>query len=166
MFGNMFQRLLLKIALFIPGGYSIRPWLHRIRGVKIGNKVWISQMVYIDELHPENVEIGSNCSIGLRTSIFTHFYWGHKRKDNPSKVIIEKDVFIGPHCVILPSVRIGEGAVIKAGTVINTNIPPFTFWGYPNGQPLAKVSVPLTPDHTYEAFIKGLKLIRQRKGND
>ena len=31
----------------------------------MGRNVWISQFVYIDELHPADVEIGDNCTIGL-----------------------------------------------------------------------------------------------------
>ena len=88
---------------------SDRPWLPRRREVHIGEKVWISQYVYIDEIHPEGVTIGDNCTIGLRTSIFSHFYWGSRKDNNHGKVVIEKNVFIGPHCVILPNVRIGGG---------------------------------------------------------
>jgi tetrahydrodipicolinate N-succinyltransferase len=76
-------------------------------------------------------------------------------------VIIEKDVFIGPHCVILPNVRIGEGAVIKAGTVVTRNVPPRTFWGTPQAEALGQVTVPLTAEHSYEEFIGGLRPIRR-----
>lgn len=160
---SIFQRLLHKIAFIAPGGHSLRPWLHRLRGVEMGDHVWISQYVYIDELHPEVVSIGNNTTIGLRTSIFTHFYWGEKRsEDSAGKVIIEDDVFIGPHCVILPNVRIGRGAVVKAGTVVTQNVPPMTFWGAPSAEPLAKVTVPLTHEHEYSEFIRGLRPIRKR----
>ena len=53
--GRMLQRLLGKLAMIAPGGYTLRPWLHRKRGVQIGKHVWISQLVYLDELHPENI---------------------------------------------------------------------------------------------------------------
>lgn len=133
-------------------------------GAKIGKNVWISQFVYIDELHPEAVRIGDNCTIGLRTSIFTHFYWGPRKPNNGyAEVVIEKNVFVGPHCLILPNVRIGEGAVIKGGTVVTRDVPPFTFWGPPAAGPLGRVTVPLTPEHTYEEFVRGLKLIRKRE---
>jgi len=83
--------------------------------------------VYIDELHPEAVTIQDNCTIGLRTSIFTHFYWGPRKSTNGyHEVVIEKNIFIGPHCLILPDVRIGEGSVIKGGSVITRDILPFT----------------------------------------
>ncbi|HZQ20686.1 MAG TPA: acyltransferase [Terriglobales bacterium] len=151
-------RIIGKIALFAPGGFSVRPWLHRLRGVAIGRNVWISQFVYMDEIHPTDVSIGDNCVIGLRTSIISHFYSGPRQPVGNGKVVIEKDVFIGPHCVILPNVRIGEGAVIKAGTVVSRNVPAHTFWGPPAAEALGTVNVPLTPEHTYEEFLNGLKL--------
>ena len=164
MFRNIINRIFHKLAFVAPGGDSVRPWLHKKRGVIIGKNVWISQFVYIDELHPEAVTIGDNSTIGLRTSIFTHFYWGSRRSnDNAGKVVIEKDVFIGPHCVILPNVRIGEGAVIKAGTVVTRDVPPHVFWGMPSAGSLGQVTVPLTSEHSYDRFVSGLKPIRRHK---
>jgi acetyltransferase-like isoleucine patch superfamily enzyme len=162
-FTSLINRLLHKLAIISPGGTSLRPWLHRKRGCKIGKHVWISQFVYIDELHPEALTIEDNCTIGLRCSIFTHFYWGPRKSNLESgKVTLEKNVFIGPHCVILPNVRIGEGAVIKGGTVVTRDVPPFTFWGPPAAGPLGTVTVPLTHEHTYDEFVRGLKPIRKK----
>ena len=62
---NTIGRLLHKLAYIVPGGYSLRPWLHKIWGSRIGKGVWISQLVYIDELYPEAVTIGENSTIGL-----------------------------------------------------------------------------------------------------
>jgi acetyltransferase-like isoleucine patch superfamily enzyme len=164
MLRNLFQRILHKIAAIAPGGFSLRPRLHRLRGVKLGNNVWISQFVYIDELHPDAVTIKDNCTIGLRTSIFTHFYYGPKRSiEHAGPVVIEEDVFIGPHSVILPNVRIGRGAVIKAGSVVSRNVPPGVLWGSPSAEPIARVTVPMTMEHTYEEFVSGLRPIRKRK---
>ena len=161
---NLRNRIFHKLALFLPGGKNLRPWLHRRRGVKIGRNVWISQYVYIDELHPEAVSIGDNCTIGLRSSIFTHFYWGPRKANNGFKeVVIADDVFIGPHCLIMPGVRVGKGAVIKGGTTLTRNVPPLTFWGPPDSGPIAKVTVPLTNKYSYNEFIKGLRPIRKRK---
>jgi acetyltransferase-like isoleucine patch superfamily enzyme len=152
----IFGRLLHRLAFVLPGGYTVRPWLHRLRGADIGKNVWIAQLVYLDELHPGDVTIGDNCTIGLRTSIFTHFYWGPRRAQGNGKVTIEKDVFIGPHCVILPNVRIGEGAVIRAGTVVSRNVPAHAFWGSPPADFLGTATVPLTSNHSYEEFTSGL----------
>jgi acetyltransferase-like isoleucine patch superfamily enzyme len=159
----LLSRLAGKIAFVAPGGFSLRPWLQRLRGVAIGRNVWISQLVYIDEIHPSDVSIGENCIIGLRTSIISHFYSGPRRPVGNGKVVIEKDVFIGPHCVILPNVRICEGAVIRAGTVVNRNVPAHTFWGPPAAEALGVANVPLTPDTNYEDFIRGLKMRVKRQ---
>ena len=159
----LFNRILHKIAMVGPGGYKVRPKIHAFRGVNMGNNVWISQYVYIDELHPEAVSIGNNCTIGLRTSIFTHFYWGPRKSENGYKeVVIEDDVFIGPHCLILPGVKVGRGAVIKGGTTLTRNVPSLTFWGPSDSGPIAKVSVPLTNEYSYDEFIRGLRPIRKK----
>ena len=158
MMPNVFTRLIHKIAFLAPGGGSLRPWLHRLCGASIGKNVWIAQFVYIDDLHPADLTVGENSTIGLRTSIFTHFYWGPRRSRSNGKVVIENDVFIGPHCVILPNVRIGEGAVIKAGTVVSRNVPPHTFWGSPPAQALGVATVPLTAQHDYDEFTRGMRL--------
>jgi len=163
MFKNIFNRFLHKIAYVAPGGESFRPWLHRRRDVHLCKNVWISQFVYIDELHPEKVSIGDNCTIGLRTSIFTHFYWGGRTENDHGEVIIERNSFIGPHCVVLPNVRIGEGAVVKAGTVVSRDVPPHTFWGTPQAEPLARVTIPLIPEHSYKDFVCGLRPIIRSK---
>lgn len=160
---NIFNRALHKLAYCVPGGSTIRPFLHKLRGVRTGKNVWIGQSVYIDELHPEAVTIRDNCTVGFRTAIFSHFYWGGRRPEGSAgPVTIEKDVFIGPYCVILPNVTIGEGSVIKAGTVVAKSVPPHTFFGFPGAQPLGHITVPLTSRTSYEEFLAGLRPVRIR----
>ena len=159
----LLSRIVGRLAFVSPGGTGVRPWLHRMRGVTIGKNVFISQYVYIDEIHPIDITIGDNCVIGLRTSIISHFYSGPRRAEGNGKVVIENDVFIGPHCLILPNVRIGEGAVIRAGSVVSRNVPPHTFWGPPPAEALGLATVPLTPDTSYEDFMNGLTLRRRQR---
>jgi acetyltransferase-like isoleucine patch superfamily enzyme len=149
--------VLAKLAMVCPGGDGMRPRLHRWRGVNVGRGVWIGLYVSLDELHPEALTIGNNCTIGIRTTIVTHFYWGPAQPASNGSVVIEDDVFIGPHSVILPNVRIGRGAVIQAGSVVTTNVPPHTLWGAAAAGPLAAVGVPLTRAHGHQGFLRGLK---------
>jgi acetyltransferase-like isoleucine patch superfamily enzyme len=161
MMSGWFQRILRRIAYVAPGGFSLRPALHRWRGVRIGKNVWISQYVYIDEIHPEAVSIGDNVSIGIGTSIITHLYWGPVQGNGSAgPVTIESEVFIGPHCVILPGVRLGRGAVLQAGTVVSREVPPAVLIGHQQPTPLAEATVPLTLGHTYNEFVRGLKPLR------
>jgi acetyltransferase-like isoleucine patch superfamily enzyme len=159
---GVFQRLLSKLASFMPGGFKLRPFLHRLRGVSLGRNVWISQYVHLDELHPEAITIGADCTIGLRTTIFAHLYWGAKRGGaEVGPVVIEDEVYVGPHCVILPNVHIGRGSVIQAGTVVSRNVPPGVLWGPPPAGPLGAVTTPLTSKVQYRQFVQGLRPIRK-----
>lgn len=49
----------------------------------------------------------------------------------PSKggVVIEDDVWIGANAVVLDGARIGKGAVIAAGALVNGTVPPYEIWG-------------------------------------
>jgi galactoside O-acetyltransferase len=55
-------------------------------------------------------------------------------------VVIEEDVWVGGHVVIMPGVTIGRGSVIAAGAVVTANVPPMVVAG---GVP-AKVLRPIT----------------------
>lgn len=160
--GELLKRLCGKLAMVLPGGYTLRPWLHRKRGVQIGENVWISQYVYIDEIHPEKVIIKDNVTIGLRCTIFAHFYLGDQCLDEDSgSVVIERDVFVGPNCTILNGVTIGEGSVIVAGSVVTRSVPPGVLYGPAPSGPLARITHPLTSGGRvdYDRFIFGLKKI-------
>src|SRR5665647_3884464 len=49
---ELVQRLLRRIAYFVPGVHLARPARHRLRDVKVGSNVWISKYVNNDEVHP------------------------------------------------------------------------------------------------------------------
>lgn len=46
-----------------------------------------------------------------------------------SPIIIGEHVWIGMNCIILPGVKIGDGAIIAAGSVVNKDVPPKTMVG-------------------------------------
>jgi carbonic anhydrase/acetyltransferase-like protein (isoleucine patch superfamily) len=151
------NRLFALLARFLPGATTLRPTLHRLRGVKITGKVFIGEDVYVENEYPENVEIQHGASIALRSVLIAH-------TRGPGKIIIGRNAFIGANCVIMAppgrTVTIGEGAVIKSSTLVSANVPGYTFFGLPTAQPLATVTVPLTMETSYEQFLGGLKPLR------
>ena len=40
--------------------------------------------------------------------------------------VVGNDVWIGQHVTILPGIHIGDGAIIGAGSVVASDIPPYT----------------------------------------
>ncbi|EGQ7964052.1 CatB-related O-acetyltransferase [Vibrio vulnificus] len=48
---------------------------------------------------------------------------------NNGRIIIGNDVWIGANVSILPGVKIGDGAVLAAGAVVNKDVPPYAIVG-------------------------------------
>ena len=46
--------------------------------------------------------------------------------DNKGDIVIGNDVWIGYQAVVLSGVKIGDGAIIGAGSVVTKDIPPYT----------------------------------------
>ena len=69
-------------------------------------------------------------------SILTHTH-NIERTDIPmgqqgmrvSEVIIGNDVWIGIRVIIMPGVKVGNGAVIGAGTVVTKDVPDYAIVG-------------------------------------
>jgi len=56
--------------------------------------------------------------------------------------------------------------VIQAGTVVSRNIPAGSFFGHAPATILGRVTVPLTPEHSYQEFVQGLRPIRGKNDSD
>jgi len=154
------NRVLHLLARFLPGSTTVRPFLHRLRGVKIGKDVFIGDDVYLENEHPEAVEIQSGVHISVRAIILAH-------TRGCGAIVIEKDAFIGINTVIATSgsktLRIGEGAVVGSGVMVTRDIPAHAFVAIDQPKPMATVGVPLTKAETVEEFVRGLSPIRPAK---
>lgn len=59
-----------------------------------------------------------------------------KLSENDEDVVIEDDVWIGTHVILLKGVRIGKGSVIGAGSVVTKSVPPYSIY---TGSPALKI---------------------------
>lgn len=89
--------------------------------IDIGDRVLISHCVTImDNLtHPIDPELRHRQFREIVTS-------GHPTVIDLGEepVVLENDVLVGCHCVLLQGIRVGRGAVIGAGSVVTSDIPP------------------------------------------
>lgn len=157
LFRRVFNRALHPLARHLPGSTNLRPFLHRLRGVKIYGKVFIGDDVYLENEFPECVEIHDGALIGLRSTIIAH-------AREPGKIIIEKNAVIAACCTIVCSagqtLTIGEAAVLSAGSVVSNDIPPYTLCAGPRVRAMARVTVPFTLQTSHEDFVRGLRPLR------
>ena len=92
-----------------------------------------------------SISIGKHCAISwdceiLDTDIHTIVFRDGTRS-SPSPVVIEDRVWLGTRSLVLKGVRIGEGSVIGAGSVVTQDIPPHTLAVGNPARPLKAIQV-------------------------
>jgi maltose O-acetyltransferase len=102
-----------------------------------------------------NITTGKNVSIGPEATILT---LGHDPQsvDFESKggdVVIGDRVWIGYRAIIMPSVTLGEGAVVAAGAVVTKDVKPFTIVGGVPAKKIGDRNRDLTYELEYSAFL-------------
>lgn len=109
--------------------------------ITIGGKIQIGKRVKINPYciiygNGKGVSIGDDVLIAAQTIIIpaNHNFDNinipiNKQKENSKGITIGDDVWIGAGCKILDGVKIGKGAIIAAGSVVNKNIPEFAIVG-------------------------------------
>lgn len=86
----------------------------------IGSRVSVQSMVYI----PTGTTIGDRVFIGPNV-VLTNDRFPIRVKTPLLGPTIERGVSIGGNAIILPGVRVGEGALIAAGAIVTRDVPPW-----------------------------------------
>ncbi|UGS37756.1 acyltransferase [Capillimicrobium parvum] len=152
------RRVLGALALYAPGAESVRVWLHRRRGVAIGQAVFIGTDVMIETAHPQLVHIGNRVEIGARTMIVAH-QQGEPVRPGDVSVRIGDEAYIGPGAILLPHVTVGRGAVVHAGSVVTRSVAPLTMVRGNPAEPVARCGTPLRRDIPLRTFYRQLRPI-------
>ncbi|SDW45363.1 transferase hexapeptide (six repeat-containing protein) [Marininema mesophilum] len=117
--------LVAVIARYTPS-FPLKNWMYRrLLGMKIGEQTALAFLVVVDLLYPERIRIGENTIIGYNTTVLTHEYLVSEYRIGD--VEIGDNVLVGANTTILPGVRIGDGAVIGAMSLVNCDIPAGAF---------------------------------------
>ncbi len=119
-FINKILNLIARNCIF----NSLRIFLYRLQGVKIGRNVFIGIDCFIDDQFPHLIKIEDNVTISFRTTLTVH---GHHNK--VSAIRVKKNAWVGTNAVILQGVNIGENSIVAAGAVVSKDVPAFTLVG-------------------------------------
>lgn len=121
-------------------------------GIRIGNDSFIGGGMFVSA---RGIEIGNDVMISWGCTVMDNdahsLLWQERKNDvrdwkrgldeghtgkyknwssvSTAKIIIHDKAWIGFNCVILKGVTIGEGAVVAAGSVVTSDVAPFTLVG-------------------------------------
>jgi acetyltransferase-like isoleucine patch superfamily enzyme len=129
-------------------------------GVQMGCRFLNGRKVYLGERNVINfgclfdgrkyqIRTGSNVSIGPEATILT---LGHDPRsavfaDRGGDVVIGDRVWIGYRAIVLPDVKIGEGAVVGAGAIVAKDVEPYAIMA---GNPARKIGERAVEDRGFE----------------
>ncbi len=133
---EILQKIARHSMLLAPlNARTLRPMLHRWRGVHVGKRVIIGTDVIIDSVYPKKIYLGDGVILTNRVMVLAHnrdlskYHPGLKIQDLGYIVkdtIIEDEASIMIGATILTGVRVGKGAVVAAGSIVNKDVRPYT----------------------------------------
>lgn len=112
------QKASIQIGASTTVGYHT--FIFASDSIQIGRDCLIAPFVYL---------VDSNHQIARDQLI-------NEQPNSSAPIVIEDGVWLASNVTILKGVRIGEGAVIAAQSVVNCNVPAFEIWG---GSPARKI---------------------------
>ena len=120
---NWFINILIRLKELIVPRQDI-DWLVT-RGLRLGRNVFIGSDVIIDPFFSWLVSIGDDSFLTSRVFILAHDASTKKHigYSKIGRVSIGCKTFIGVGAIILPGVKIGDNAIIGAGSVVSHDIP-------------------------------------------
>ncbi len=112
-----------------------RAFAWKILGAKIGKNVHIAYGAYLDVSNmkyltvEDDVGFGPQCFLLMHKidmSLFDPSIAQHPMPMKEGPIYICRRSHIGSRAMIMPGVKIGEGATIAAGAVVTKDVPPFS----------------------------------------
>lgn len=144
----------MKIFIMIARELKYAPYrlFYKLRGYTIGKKLVIGKSVKIEKegfilgdyvyigqysyIGPKT-KIGNFCMLSDNVNIIGHDHNFSKagipillagRPENEPETVIEDDVLIGHAVTIIRGVKIGEGSIVGANSVVTKDIPPYSIF--------------------------------------
>ena len=109
--------------------------LHRMRGVRMGHDCFIDPSATLETAYPENITLGNDVRVTVGAIVMTHIKAPNYLRETGIMPVVIKPVrledhcFIGVNAVVMPGVTVGRASVVTCGSVVVSNVPPFTMVG-------------------------------------
>jgi acetyltransferase-like isoleucine patch superfamily enzyme len=97
-----------------------RLYLVKIYGMDLHPTCSVSLKARLDRTHPRGVHVGAYSYVAFEAVIFAHDMTRGLRTDT----FIGERCFIGARSIIMPGIRVGDGSIVGAGSVVTRDVPP------------------------------------------
>jgi exopolysaccharide acyltransferase PssR len=97
-----------------------RQYFVRVWGMDIDPTAWFSLAVRFDRTYPRGIHVGSESYVAFGAVLLSH----DMTRGLYADTCIGARCFVGAHSIILPGVRVGDGSIVGAGSVVTTDVPP------------------------------------------
>lgn len=146
---NLIKKLLLIYYRLKFGSFGSNSWFSPFgtylctKKILVGSNVYVGKGAYLSA--SEGLEFGDGVTVGPELMVMGgdhkiddvgKYIYQMKSGGENSPVVIEDDVWIGARVTLLKGVKVGEGAVIGAGSIVTKDIPPYTIFA---GNPARKI---------------------------
>ncbi|MDQ7793523.1 MAG: acyltransferase [bacterium] len=111
---------IIYVARLVPS-MRLKNTLYRATGMRVAPGVSVGLMAMFDVFFPELIAIGENSIVGYGALVLAHEFLIEEYRTG--KVSIGRNVVIGANATVLPGVRIGDGTIVSAGSLVNRDLP-------------------------------------------
>jgi acetyltransferase-like isoleucine patch superfamily enzyme len=103
--------------------------------IRIGARTGLGPHCIVQAADDNDVDLGTDIAVGPRCSILAGGNYNTERLDVPiwrqgirqgEGVVMEDDIWLGAHAIVLPGVRVGRGSIVAAGAAVTRDVAAFT----------------------------------------
>ena len=113
----------------------LRPRILKMAGCKVGKNIFIGAHVSFDPGHTDLIELEDHVHIAGHSILLCHqrdlsnYFIGDdyaKLGYKLGRIHLKKGCLIGTHCMVMPGVTVGEGAIVGAYSLVTKDVPAWT----------------------------------------
>ena len=103
-----------------------------LKNIKLGDRSNVNLNCLLIAGSTAKIVFGEDCVMGPGVKIIASNHMPDRYDIIPTHsidqadIIIGNDVWLGANVVVLPGVKIGDGAIVGSGSIVTKNITPYT----------------------------------------
>jgi acetyltransferase-like isoleucine patch superfamily enzyme len=118
--------LIIQVCKHLPS-LTLKRWILRGLGMRLGRNVTIASGVTLDYFFPELIEIGPNTIVGMNVLMLTHEFLHDRMRTG--RVRIGASCLIGANSTVLAGVTLGDRVTVSAMSLVHKSAPADAFVG-------------------------------------